>query len=148
MITWSFKKFQDLTTTELYAVMALREQVFTFEQKCTEPDLDFHDYKAWHLLGMDQGKLIAYARIFAPGDYHDHAASFGRLVVAPGGRGKGIAREAMSKILDFLDTSYNSLPIQVSAQAYLIRFYEDAGFTVESDVYLEAGIPHQKMRRP
>lgn len=147
MITWSLKKFQDLITAELYAAMALREQVFTFEQKCTEPDLDFYDQKALHLLGMDKGKLVVYARLFPPGDYHAQGASFGRLVVAPGYRGKGFARQAISKILDFLNTSYNCSLIEASAQTYLIQFYEDAGFKVNSDVYLEAGVPHQKMIR-
>jgi len=68
-------------------------------------------------------------------------------VIAPDYRGKGFARQAISKILDFLNTSYNYPPIEVSAQTYLIQFYEDAGFKVASDVYLEASVPHQKMIR-
>ena len=35
--------------------------------------------------------------------------------------------------------------IRISAQSYLIPFYESFGFEVVSDEYLEAGIPHKKM---
>lgn len=33
MITWHIKQFDDLTTKELYAILALRNQVFIVEQK-------------------------------------------------------------------------------------------------------------------
>lgn len=142
---WILKKFQDLTLTELYGAMALREQVFTYEQKCTEPDFDFHDPKAWHLLAVDDEKLAAYARIFAPGDYHAHAASFGRLVVAPEYRGKGLARLAIDKSLEFIKKNFNCSIVELSGQSYLTKFYQEAGFNEVGDEYDEAGIPHLKM---
>lgn len=145
MITWSLKKFQDLTPAELYAAMALREQVFTYEQKCTEPDFDFQDQKAWHLLAMDGESLAAYVRIFAPGDYHPQAASFGRLVVSPDYRGKGLARIAIDKALGFIKQNFKADRIELSAQSYLVKLYETVGFQAVGDEYEEAGIPHVKM---
>ncbi len=34
------KHFNELTPEELYGILQLRERVFTFEQRCSEPDLD------------------------------------------------------------------------------------------------------------
>lgn len=146
MITWPFKHFKELTLDELYAIMALREQVFTLEQQCREPDYDFYDQKAWHLMACDQGKLVAYGRLFAQGDYHQDAASFGRLVVAPAYRGQGLARQIIHKAIEFLTKSETALNVIISAQTYLIELYQQMGFEVDGDIYDEGGLPHQRMR--
>src|SRR5262245_7910666 len=120
---WILKKFQKLTPAELYAAMALREQVFTYEQKCTEPDFDFQDHKAWHFMAMDGDKLAAYTRIFAPGDYQPQAASFGRLVVAPEFRGQGLSRQLVDKSLDFIMANFKCSSVELSAQSYIVKLY-------------------------
>jgi ElaA protein len=38
--------------------------------------------------------------------------------------------------------------ITISAQAYLQKFYQELGFSTESEPYLEDDIPHIKMSRP
>jgi ElaA protein len=43
--------------------------------------MDDKDQKALHVLGMKNGKLVAYTRIFKPGDYFEYA-SIGRVVVS------------------------------------------------------------------
>jgi ElaA protein len=144
-MNWILKKFDELTSTELYAVMALREQVFTYEQKCTEQDFDFKDHKAWHLMAMDGDKLAAYARIFAPGDYHPKAASFGRLVVDPAYRGQGLGQIAINKSLEYIKANFNSPVVELSAQSYLRQFYQNKGFQDVGEEYDEGGIAHQKM---
>ncbi|NBX19658.1 MAG: GNAT family N-acetyltransferase, partial [Bacteroidia bacterium] len=41
----------------------------------------------------------------------------------------------------------SSATIHISAQRYLIKFYENLGFTAKGDTYLEDGIPHVFMIR-
>jgi ElaA protein len=41
---------------------------------------------------------------------------------------------------------YKDQDIVISAQAYLIEFYNHLGFIVEGESYLEDNIPHIKMR--
>ena len=74
------KTFSELTTTELYGILQLRSEVFVVEQDCVYQDVDDKDQKALHVFGLKNGKIIAYTRIFKPGDYFSKA-SIGRVVV-------------------------------------------------------------------
>src|SRR5690606_7134315 len=80
MINLKFKGFDELTVRELYAILKLRSEVFVVEQDCVYQDLDGKDEKALHVLGTRNGILVAYTRIFGPGDYF-REASIGRIVV-------------------------------------------------------------------
>ena len=50
-------------------------------KNCVYQDIDGKDQKALHVLGFENNKLVAYTRIFKPGDYFKEA-SIGRVVVA------------------------------------------------------------------
>ena len=63
------KKFNELSIQELYAILQLRSEVFVVEQDCVYQDIDYKDQKAFHILGIKEEKIIAYARIFNSGDY-------------------------------------------------------------------------------
>ena len=67
MTSWICKKFNDLTLLELYAILQLRNEVFVVEQNCPYNDCDNKDLKAWHLMGMEHEKLLAYSRLIPPG---------------------------------------------------------------------------------
>ena len=58
------KKFNELTTHELYDIIQLRSEVFVVEQDCVYQDLDNKDKLAYHILGILNNQIIAYARIF------------------------------------------------------------------------------------
>ena len=47
------KNFEELTKTELYAILALRVQVFCVEQNCPYQDLDGQDRQAQHVFIKD-----------------------------------------------------------------------------------------------
>ena len=64
---WLLKKFDDLTTTELYAVLKLRNEVFVVEQNCIYQDADDKDLLCYHFMGWSNGMLVAYTRIIPPG---------------------------------------------------------------------------------
>ena len=66
MTTWVLKPFSELTPNELYSILQLRNEVFIVEQKCPYQDMDNKDLKSWHLMGIRDDKLVAYARLLAP----------------------------------------------------------------------------------
>ena len=138
------KTFSELTTTELYGILQLRSEVFVVEQDCVYQDVDDKDQKALHVFGLKNGKIIAYTRIFKPGDYFSKA-SIGRVVVKKNERkykyGHVILKASIKAIKDF----YNETTIKISAQTYLKSFYESHGFQKVDEEYLEDGIPHIAM---
>jgi ElaA protein len=139
------KTFKELTTQELYNILQLRAQVFVVEQDCVYQDLDGKDQKSWHVMGIESNDLVAYTRIFAPGDYFENA-SIGRVVVNPKYRGKSFGKEIMTASINSIEELFGSdKSICISAQYYLLRFYNDLGFMQEGETYLEDGIPHIKM---
>lgn len=89
-------------------------------------------------------RLVAYLRIMIKGVAFDQV-SIGRVIVDKENRCKGIARDMMGKAIEFIEKQLNEKEIKLSAQEYLINFYESVGFKVVSEMYLEDGIPHVEM---
>ena len=48
-LEWKIKRFEALTTVELYDLLQLRSEVFVVEQNCVYQDIDYKDQKALHL---------------------------------------------------------------------------------------------------
>ena len=140
------KKFKELTINELYAIFQLRAEVFIVEQDCVYQDLDFKDQKALHVFGFKNNKIIAYTRIFKPGDYFKEA-SIGRVIVDAKERKFGYGHDLMKASIKVIQKKFNTLKITISAQVYLKNFYESHGFKKVGDEYLEDGIPHIEMLR-
>jgi len=147
MLAWCWFKFDNLTLTQLYDIMALREKTFAYEQHCTATDFDGLDKQAMHLLGMRDNEIIAYARLLPPGVYAKDVVSFGRLVITQQYRGKGLGKQMMQEIINYIADHYLNVPIKFSAQTYLQPFYENFGFHAVGDVYDEGGIPHIRMQK-
>jgi ElaA protein len=141
---WKWKKFEELSTFELYNIIQVREEVFIVEQKLSYVDCDDYDQKAWHLMGYENGKLVAYLRAFAPGTKYPEAA-FGRVLTTKEGRGKGAGKELTATGLRKIQETFGNHPVKISAQKYLEKFYADFGFKSISEDYLEEGIPHVSM---
>nr|WP_299343440.1 GNAT family N-acetyltransferase [Allomuricauda sp.] len=138
------KTFSELTKKELYEILRLRNEVFVVEQNCAYQDLDDKDDKALHVLGQNEASIIAYARIFKPGDYFDNAA-IGRVVVAKEGRKLGYGKQIMEATISEVNQRFPNSTIELSAQTYLKKFYSDLGFSSHGSEYLEDGIPHVRM---
>lgn len=151
MITWTLKKFDELTPHELYAILQLRSEVFVVEQNCVYQDMDNKDLGAWHLMGRDPGtsgeKLLAHTRLLPPGLAYEEA-SIGRVVSSPSARGLGIGRELMLKSIESIYILYGAGPIRIGAQLYLKTFYASLGFQPEGEIYLEDNIQHIIMYLP
>lgn len=147
-IHWNSKEFSELDIDELYQILELRARIFVVEQDCPYNDLDGKDQKAIHVTGVDKntGKLLAYTRIFAPGDYFEQA-SIGRVVVAETARGTGLGIELMQESIRLIYQLFKETTIKIGAQEYLRKFYTDLGFDQIGEGYLEDGIPHIYMVR-
>jgi len=100
---------------------------------------------------VHSGELLTYARCLPPGIKYQES-SIGRVAVARNHRGKGLGHELVRRSIDCCnlwrpETQVLSHDIRISAQAYLIDFYSQHGFSPRGDVYLEDGIKHQDMLR-
>lgn len=144
MLTFSIKKFDELTVHELYDILQLRSAVFVVEQQCIYQDIDRKDKKALHILGIKNNNLVAYTRIFKPGDYFEYA-SIGRVVVAKDERQHKYGYDVMNVSIEAIQNEFKENTIKISAQAYLKKFYETIGFKQISEEYLEDDIPHIAM---
>lgn len=148
--TWRWLRWTDLDRDQLYALLKARQDVFVVEQDCPYPDIDGKDPAAIHLLAYDghpaDGRLLAAARVFAPGDYYAEPA-VGRILVTGAARGGGLGRQVMAECHRFVEAAFGTRAVRLNGQAYLREFYEGLGYRVVRGPYDEDGIPHFEMLR-
>lgn len=146
MIRYQCKSFEELSVTELYEILKIRQEVFIVEQDCVYLDNDDKDQDAWHLLGSDEkGSIQSYARLLPKGISYPGHASIGRVLTTSAVRGTGEGKQLMQKSIELTQSLYPGQPIKISAQCYAIRFYESVGFKAIGEEYLEDDIPHIAM---
>jgi len=132
----------------------IREQVFIGEQGISiEEERDGLDDVALHLVAWEDGAAVGTARVLgvaADGSLGSPAnarvAKIGRMAVLADKRRRGIGRELLDEAVEIVRRG-GAERVELSAQEYVVPFYAHAGFRVEGDGYLEAGIPHRKMSR-
>ncbi len=138
------QSYSELTKDTLYSLLQLRSEVFVVEQGCIYQDVDNKDQKALHVLGYKNDKLVAYTRIFKPGDYFDYA-SIGRVLVAKDERKHKYGYAIMEASMNAIEIYFKTNTIKISAQLYLKTFYNNCGFKAVGSSYLEEDIPHVAM---
>lgn len=112
-------------------------------KNCVYLDVDGEDRAAWHLLARDgQGKICAGLRALPRSG--DGPMRFGRIVVLPACRGKGLGRELVRRGLEQAE-ALGERAVAIMAQAHLQGFYESLGFRTISQPYDETGILHIDM---
>lgn len=146
MISFTIKTFSELNIYELHDALQLRSEVFVVEQDCVYQDIDGKDHKAFHVLGYKGNELVAYSRIFDAGDYF-YLPSIGRIVVKESERKFKFGHQLVATSIDFIQEQFTEKQILISAQKYLLKFYNSHGFVEQGEEYLEDGIPHFKMLR-
>lgn len=142
-IAWQDLHHSELTAAQLYAVLALRCEVFVVEQQCAYLDVDGRDLsgETRHLIGWLAGKPAAYARLLK-----NETVAIGRVIVAPEARGRRLGMALMEQALAACARHWPQAGVMLSAQAHLQPFYASLGFQPSSAVYDEDGIPHIDMR--
>jgi len=142
-MTFLCRHFNELSLVQLYALMALRQEIFVVEQDCPYLDADGKDQHAYHLMGFDDsGTMVAYARLLAKGVSYPEYSSIGRVVTAKHLRGKGFGKILMEESIHRCQQLYESESIKISAQVYAQSFYQNLGFESFGEAYLEDDIPH------
>tara|TARA_S200000501_G_C20549477_1_gene623764 strand:- start:104 stop:556 length:453 start_codon:yes stop_codon:yes gene_type:complete len=140
-IYWVLKSYSDITKDQLFDIYILRQEVFVVEQFCPYQDADLQDKYSYHLMGYNGNFLVAYLRIVPP-NLSSNTPMIGRVVVQKLYRGKGLGREVMKKAVMEVHKIFGKVDINISAQEYLISFYESLQFKIIGESYLEDGIPH------
>lgn len=118
----------------------IREAVFIQEQAIApEDEWDQEDAIALHFVAYAQQQPIATARLLS-----NH--SIGRVAVLKSYRGLGLGKKVMEAIIQQAQQEQRPFLV-LSAQVYATGFYQQLGFQVEGEEYLDCGIPHIRMRR-
>lgn len=144
-IRWICKPFDQLSTTDLYAILRLRSEVFVVEQNCPYLDMDNKDQASHHLCGYINDVLACYVRILPPGLAYSNYSSIGRVVSSPSFRRTGVGRLLMPEAIRLTKELYPAHQIKIGAQLYLLDFYKSFGFEPIGASYLEDNIPHISM---
>ncbi len=137
------KAFNDLTVQELYEILKLRVDVFVVEQNCPYEELDNRDLKAMHIYLKDEDGIIGYLRVMDRGIQFEDAVAIGRVVVKK--RRQGFGTKLLEAGIRCAAEQMNAHRIRLEAQTYAVKLYENAGFSICSEPFLEDGIPHVQM---
>ena len=143
MLEKVIKKFEELTTAELYAILRIRSEVFVVEQNCVYLDADGVDLDAYHVYLKEDGRIVAYLRVVDKGKRMDEV-SIGRVISLK--RRCGIGSELMKLGIQVAKEKFGAKIIKIGAQTYAKPFYEGVGFrAIENGEYIEDGHPHVYM---
>ena len=136
------KYFDELTTSELYEILKARAAIFVVEQNCAYQDLDDIDYKSMHVFYEEDGKVLAYLRIFQR-ESEQKTAQIGRVLTMT--HGIGLGGKILHEAVRLTKENLHPERIYIEAQCYAVGFYQREGFEVCSDEFLEDGILHVEM---
>ncbi len=144
----------ELDPRTLYLLAKLRQDVFSLEQRATDPDLDGRDLEPtttlmWLELPTAPGGAadlpgtpVAHLRVLRESD---GTVRIGRMAVHAEHRRSGFGRQLMTAAITHAHEIAPGLEVHIDAQAYLEQWYASMGFETVSEVFLEAGIEHVAM---
>ena len=129
---------------ELEGALAVRRAVFIGEQGVSEAEeMDGRDGEALHLVAVEpDGAVVATCRLLAAGE----RIKLGRVAVLPRARRRGLALELL-RAAEPHAIALGGERIVLGAQTYALGLYEQAGYVVTSDVFLDAGLEHVWMEK-
>lgn len=119
---------------------AIRETVFIREQGVPEAlEWDEHDETCRHALALSlSGDAVGCGRILPNGH-------IGRIAVMQPWRNQKVGKAIMEALLDEARSRKYQF-VDVDAQVHAVPFYERFGFATEGEEFLDAGLPHIKMK--
>lgn len=136
------KRFNELSVDDLYAILKARSEVFVVEQNINYVDQDGRDQYSFHVYIKENEKVVAYLRIIDKGIVRDDI-TIGRVLSTI--REKGYGKEIVAAGINVVKEMPHAPRIFISAQSYLLKFYEEFGFRKVSEEYIEEGLPHTDM---
>ncbi len=139
-IQFEFKTLNELSVSELHGIMHLRNACFIVEQQAIYQELDGKDIDAIHCLYIPQNSVLAYIRL-SPNEPISGIMKLSRLCVKHELRHQHIGSEIIKFALS-ISHRYQCHTVILSAQKYLLEYYQSFGFTMCSDIYLINQIEH------
>jgi len=130
---------------DLQGALSVREQVFCREQGVPRADeLDGLDADALHLVAVESAgkRVIGTLRLLLSGS----TAKIGRVAVERDWRRRGVASRMLDAALACA-CERGCRQARLAAQVKATELYELAGFAVESEPFVEAGMSHVWMGR-
>ena len=134
------KHFDELSNEELYKILKARQDVFVVEQECPYHDIDGADMDALHVFIEDKNNVLAYLRAIRK---DTDTIQMGRVLTLQ--RGEGLGKEILKAGIQQIIRNYDPQRIYIEAQSYATGFYEQEGFVICSEEFLEDNIPHVGM---
>ena len=122
-------------------VKHVREIVFVHEQNVPlELEWDGIDADCRHVIAEDaHGSAIGTGRLLPDGH-------IGRMAVLQSFRDRGVGSALLGELIA-IAAERGLREVVLNAQVQALAFYEKHGFVAEGEVFADAGIPHQRMRR-
>ncbi|MED1202547.1 GNAT family N-acetyltransferase [Heyndrickxia acidicola] len=128
---------------ELMDAYSVRKEVFVVEQKVPlEEEIDQHEEEAAHFVLYDGNIPVGAGRFRIV----EGKGKVERICVLSSSRKKGAGQLIMQAIEDYAH-SQDIHTLKLNAQTHAIPFYEILGYSVVSDEFLDAGIPHKTMEK-
>ena len=132
-----------LNTEDIHRCMRIRFNVFVQGQDVPiEADLDGKDPESSHYLLFINNEPAGVARVRSIDPYF----KVERVGILAEHQGKGLGKHLIQFIFEDLKSQTSFKQVKLSSQTHAIPFYEKLGFTVCSEEYMDAGIPHKDMQ--
>lgn len=132
-----------ITEEEINQAYHIRTIVFVNEQGVSmDEEIDEFDQDAIHFVGYSKDKPIAASRL----RYLKNYGKLERICIIQEERGKSYGTQMIKKMEDTVLKEGYSQTI-LNAQTLAVPFYEQQGYHVISDEFLDAGIPHVTMKK-
>ena len=134
------------TAADRASCFQIRDAVFCTEQKVPVAiERDTYDADALHFLAVDDGQPVGTARVVMKDN--GKTAKIGRVAVLALNRGAGIGKLLLAAI-EASPALQQVDHFALEAQTHALKFYTALGYVAHGDEFIEAGIPHFKMRKP
>lgn len=133
-------------TTRLSECLKVRNAVFTLERKVpVEIEVDEQDVldgDCEHFLIALDGEPVGACRCM----HTESGIRLQRFCVLKECRGQGVGKAALAKLEEYYSRRRQSgFQMELDSKFEACGFYEACGYHRESEVFMEAGVPHVKM---
>jgi predicted GNAT family N-acyltransferase len=123
--------------------LAVRSTVFIQEQKVpAAEEIDEHEKSCIHFVSYDGNEPVAAGRL----RFIAEGGKVERICVLKEYRKHGVGQQLM-KLLEAEAKEKEINHLILNAQTHAEKFYLNLGYKSISDVFMEAGIPHVKMKK-
>lgn len=131
------------TDKEMQDALLVRKEVFVNEQNVPlEEEIDEYENSSTHFVLYNQDEPAGAGRF----RLKDGVGKVERICVQADYRRKGAGKIIMQFVEKY--AKENGVPaLKLNAQTHAIPFYENLGYSVTSDEFLDAGIPHKSMEK-